>query len=145
MSYVGKGNLSLEEILPRNFILESRNQKVSGTLTIYGFFFFSAGPIWFIVMSNRKIVWSEGFQNTTLMLFILWTLVLQNNILIPRRVDISITLKIRISLGLFAIWASMAIRFVHKDHPYITLAKGLGGWGQKNVNFCWHSVLFMLT
>ena len=31
------------------------------------------------------------------------------------------------------------------DHPYITPAKGLGGWGQKNGNFCWLSVLFMLT
>ena len=28
---------------------------------------------------------------------------------------------------------------------YYTSAKGLGGWGQKNGNFCWHSVLFMLT
>ena len=27
------------------------------------------------------------------------------------------------------------IRFV-RDHPYITSAKGLGGWGQKNGNFC---------
>ena len=23
-----------------------------------------------------------------------------------------------------------------RDHPYITSAKGLGGWGQKNGNFC---------
>ena len=31
------------------------------------------------------------------------------------------------------------------DHRYITSAKGLGGWGQKNGKFCWGSVLFMLT
>ena len=31
------------------------------------------------------------------------------------------------------------------NHPYITSAKELGGWGQKNDNFCWRSVLFMLT
>ena len=31
------------------------------------------------------------------------------------------------------------------DHPYITSAKGLVGWDQKNGNFCWCSVLFMLT
>ena len=29
-----------------------------------------------------------------------------------------------------------------KDHPYITSAKELGGWGQNF--FCWRSVLFML-
>ena len=23
-----------------------------------------------------------------------------------------------------------------RDHPYITSGKGLGGWGQKNGNFC---------
>ena len=31
------------------------------------------------------------------------------------------------------------------DHPYITSAKGLGGWDQKNYKFCLRSVLFLLT
>ena len=26
-----------------------------------------------------------------------------------------------------------------RDHPFITSAKGLGGWGQKNGTFCWRS------
>ena len=34
-------------------------------------------------------------------------------------------------------------QFWARDHPYITSAKGLGGWDQKNGNFCWCSVLFM--
>ena len=25
---------------------------------------------------------------------------------------------------------------LHRDHPYVTSAKELGGWGQKNGNFC---------
>ena len=29
-------------------------------------------------------------------------------------------------------------------HPYITSAKGLSVWGQKNGNYCWRSVVFML-
>ena len=32
-----------------------------------------------------------------------------------------------------------------RGHPYIMSAKGLGGWVQKNVNFCWSSILLMLT
>ena len=31
------------------------------------------------------------------------------------------------------------------DHTYITSAKELCGWSQRNGNFCWRSVLFMLT
>ena len=31
-----------------------------------------------------------------------------------------------------------------RDHPYITSAKELGGWGQKNDSFCWRSLLFIL-
>ena len=30
-------------------------------------------------------------------------------------------------------------QFWARDHPYITSAKGLGGWDQKNGNFCWCS------
>ena len=41
---------------------------------------------------------------------------------------------------MFANWLIMcgASTYFHiqKDHPYITSAKGLGGWGQKNGNFC---------
>ena len=35
--------------------------------------------------------------------------------------------------------------FVLRGHPYITSAKGLGGWGQKIGNFFWRSVPFMQT
>jgi hypothetical protein len=45
-------------------------------------------------------------------------------------------------------WITTYIYYVHDcvgDHPYIASAKGLGGWGQKNGNFCWSSVLIMLT
>ena len=38
-------------------------------------------------------------------------------------------------------WSKLYVR----DHPYITSAKELGGWGQKIGNFCWFSVSFMLT
>ena len=38
-----------------------------------------------------------------------------------------------------------ASKFAFRDHSYITSEKGLGGWGQKNGNFCWRSVLFMMT
>ena len=31
------------------------------------------------------------------------------------------------------------------NHPYITSAKGLGGWGQKIDYFRWRPVLFLLT
>ena len=30
-----------------------------------------------------------------------------------------------------------------RDHPYITSAKGLGGWVKKNCSFCWRSVLYL--
>ena len=41
------------------------------------------------------------------------------------------------------IWRNGAVYL--RDHPYITSAKGLGRWGQKNGKFWWSSVLFMLT
>ena len=45
----------------------------------------------------------------------------------------------------FRIANDVAVTYMHskylvlpilRDHPYITSAKGLGGWGQKNGNFC---------
>ena len=36
------------------------------------------------------------------------------------------------------------VEIVPREHPQFTSAKWLGGWGQKNDNFCWRSVLFML-
>ena len=39
-------------------------------------------------------------------------------------------------------WDTIALQYerLARDHPYITSAKELGGWGQKNGNFCWRSV-----
>ena len=46
---------------------------------------------------------------------------------------------------IFWVWLATSKWNVFKDHPYITSANGLGGRGQKNVNFCWRLVLFMLA